>query len=255
MTSSIGTVRSRVWPLTNMWCCDIGWNWSRGTLPLTPSILRLAAVRQLAYETADTGILSPELAAGIQRERGQAACGSVWQLAHRGTVPRSAGRAGHFYPNRYRDRAMLSLPFGCRLRRAELVALELRNLQRRENHWVLVDLIGKGKHIRTVPVPDWVQAAVAAWTTVARITEGRLSRCAGRYGRIWGSGITDKVVWRVEEVRQCDRDAETGPARLPPHVRSSLSRSRRRVGADSVSVRPRVRRDHRAVPGLDTARP
>jgi hypothetical protein len=25
----------------------------------------------------------------------------------------------------------------------------------------------------------------------------RLFRCAGRYGRIWGSGITDKVVWHV----------------------------------------------------------
>ena len=67
-----------------------------------------------------------------------------------------------------RDRAMLSLLFGCGLRRAELVALELRDLQRREDHWVLVDLIGKGKHIRTVPVPNWVQAAVAAWTTVAQ---------------------------------------------------------------------------------------
>ena len=32
--------------------------------------LRLAAVRRLAYEAADTGILSPELAAGIQRVKG-----------------------------------------------------------------------------------------------------------------------------------------------------------------------------------------
>src|SRR3954466_8439002 len=32
--------------------------------------LRLAAVRRLAYEAADTGLLSPELAAGIQRVKG-----------------------------------------------------------------------------------------------------------------------------------------------------------------------------------------
>src|SRR5690242_21719283 len=30
--------------------------------------LRLAAVRRLAYEAADTGLLSPELAAGIRRD-------------------------------------------------------------------------------------------------------------------------------------------------------------------------------------------
>src|SRR5215475_13669273 len=32
--------------------------------------LRLAAVRRLAYEAADNGLLSPELAAGIQRVKG-----------------------------------------------------------------------------------------------------------------------------------------------------------------------------------------
>src|SRR5688572_3473860 len=39
---------------------------------LSPSTinLRLAAVRRLAYEAADTGLLSPELAAGIRRVKG-----------------------------------------------------------------------------------------------------------------------------------------------------------------------------------------
>jgi hypothetical protein len=32
--------------------------------------LRLAAVRHLAYEAADSGLLSPELAAGIRRVKG-----------------------------------------------------------------------------------------------------------------------------------------------------------------------------------------
>jgi hypothetical protein len=32
--------------------------------------MRLAAVRRLAYEAADTGLLSPELAAGIRRVKG-----------------------------------------------------------------------------------------------------------------------------------------------------------------------------------------
>ena len=32
--------------------------------------LRLAAVRRIAYEAADSGLLSPELAAGIRRVKG-----------------------------------------------------------------------------------------------------------------------------------------------------------------------------------------
>ena len=43
-----------------------------GAKNLVPSTInvRLAAVRRLAYEAADTGLLSPELAAGIRRVKG-----------------------------------------------------------------------------------------------------------------------------------------------------------------------------------------
>jgi AraC family transcriptional regulator len=30
-------------------------------------------------------------------------------------------------------------------------------LQQREEHWAIVDLVGKGGHIRTVPLPEWVK--------------------------------------------------------------------------------------------------
>jgi hypothetical protein len=44
---------------------------------------RLAAVRRLAYEAADTGLLSPELAAGISpREKRQEIGLASWKLAH-----------------------------------------------------------------------------------------------------------------------------------------------------------------------------
>jgi site-specific recombinase XerC len=56
-----------------------------------------------------------------------------------------------------RDRAMLAVFLGCGLRRSGLTELTLDHLLRREEHWAIVDLIGKGGHIRTVPVPDWVK--------------------------------------------------------------------------------------------------
>jgi GAF domain-containing protein len=38
-------------------------------------------------------------------------------------------------------------------RRAEAAALAVETLQQREEHWVIADLVGKGGHVRTVPVP------------------------------------------------------------------------------------------------------
>jgi len=44
---------------------------------------------------------------------------------------------------------MLAMLFGCGFRRSELVSLELDDIQMRQGHWAVVDLIGKGGHIRT----------------------------------------------------------------------------------------------------------
>ena len=92
-----------------------------------------------------------------------------------------------------RDRAILSLLIGCGHRRAELVGLTTDDLQIREEHWVIADLIGKGRHIRTVPVPVWAKRAVDGWTQAAGITTGRIFRRVSRFGKIWGEGITPRI--------------------------------------------------------------
>jgi hypothetical protein len=45
-----------------------------------------------------------------------------------------------------------------------------------ENNTSIADLIGKGKHIRTVAVPAWVKRAVDEWTDAAKISTGALFR-------------------------------------------------------------------------------
>jgi integrase len=55
---------------------------------------------------------------------------------------------------------MLPLLIGCGLRRAELLGLTMNSIQSREEHWVIADLVGKGGHIRTVPIPFWVKKSV-----------------------------------------------------------------------------------------------
>ena len=72
-----------------------------------------------------------------------------------------------------RDRAILALLIGCGLRRAELVGLGTEDFQVREEHRVIADLIGKGRHIRTVPVPTWTKRAVDECMTAAGINKRR----------------------------------------------------------------------------------
>jgi site-specific recombinase XerD len=138
---------------------------------LAPSTInvRLAAVRRLAYEASDTGLLSPELAAGIRRVKGAKRLGV--RIGNWLTVDQSRTLLGESPSDNLRgkrDRAILALLLGCGLRRAELVGLGTRDFQVREEHWVIADLVGKGKHIRTVPVPVWAKRAVDEWATASR---------------------------------------------------------------------------------------
>jgi site-specific recombinase XerC len=147
---------------------------------------QLVAVRRLAHEAADAGLLSPELAAGISRVKG------VKQLGFRSGNWLSAEQSSQVLEHAQgdtmrakRDYAMLAMLFGCGFRRSELVGLELDDLQMRQGHWAVVDLIGKGGHIRTVPIPNWVKAALDQWTRAAGVSEGKIFSS----GRPTGKGV------------------------------------------------------------------
>jgi hypothetical protein len=112
-----------------------------------------------------------------------------------------------------RDYAMLAMLFGCGFRRSELVRLEMDEVQMRQGHWAVVDLIGKGGHIRTVPIPQWVKAALNQWIVAAKVTEGRIFRAVARAGKVWGKGISQNVVWYV--VKGCCERA--GLEHIAPH--------------------------------------
>ncbi len=142
--------------------------------PYAPSTinLRLAAIRRLAYEASDCGLLSPDLAAGIRRVKGVRRLGvrvGNWLTAEEGKKLLGAETA--YTLRSRRNRALLSL--------------------------LIADLRGKGGHIRTIPVPQWVKEAVDSWTVGAGITSGPLLRSINKAGRIWGHGFTPKVIWAI----------------------------------------------------------
>jgi site-specific recombinase XerD len=165
--------------------------------PFTINV-RLAAVRRLAYEASDTGLLSPELAAGIRRVKGAKRLGlrignwlTIDQVRALLQQPPSDGLRAK------RDRAILAVLIGRGLRRAELVALKAEDFQIREEHCVIADLIGKGKHIRTVPVPAWVKRTADASTAAAEISVGTIFWRVNRMGKHWGAGLMPKAIWHV----------------------------------------------------------
>jgi integrase len=185
----------------------------RGYAPATIN-LRLAAVRRIAYEAADAGLLSPELAAGIRRVKGVRRIGirlGNWLTPEQGR--RLLECAMPSSPRQLRDQAMVGMLIGCGLRRAELLTLHLESIQQREEHWVIADLVGKGGHVRTVPIPTWVKSHVDAWTAAAAITYGPVFRAINKAGRVWGNGMSPKVLWDVVRAAA----ARAGIDKLAPH--------------------------------------
>src|SRR5467141_894135 len=186
---------------------------SRQRAPGTTNLL-LGAVRRLAYEAADCGLLSADLAAGIRRVKGVKKLGvrlGNWLTAEQGQALWQAPDTRRLKGRR--DRALLALLLACGLRRHEAVSLTMDHLQQREEHWAIVDLVGKRGHVRTVPIPDWVKGQLDEWLRAAGIARGRIFRRVTRMGRPWGDCMTEKSIWHI--VKESARTI--GVAKLAPH--------------------------------------
>jgi integrase len=169
---------------------------------LSPSTInvRLSAVRKLAGEAKRNGILNAEQAATLA---------DVPNVRQQGTrlgnwLTRDQAKALLAVPDRStlkgkRDAVILALLLGCALRRRELAELKVSDLVQREGRWVLLDLVGKGRRLRTVAVPFWVKQTIDAWTSDAGMQEGRLLRPVNKAGKVVGESLTDWSIWSVVE--------------------------------------------------------
>jgi len=97
-----------------------------------------------------------------------------------------------------RDYLILAMLVGCALRREELAVLDVDTIQLREGRWVLADLEGKGRRVRTVAIPVWVKQGINAWMTAAGVEDGRLLRAMTKGGKVKES-MSGWAVWSVVE--------------------------------------------------------
>jgi site-specific recombinase XerD len=177
--------------------------------------LRLGAVRRLAYEAADSGLLSADLAAGIRRVKGVKKLGvrlGNWLTADQSQRLWQAADGERLKGKR--DRALLAVMLACGVRRHEAVDLEVEHIQEREEHWAMVDLKGKGGHRRTIPMPSWVKQILDDWVNTANVRSGKLFRRVNRTRKAWGDNITEKAVWHI--VREYA--AQAGIDKLAPPI-------------------------------------
>jgi integrase len=203
---------------------------------LAPSTVnvRLSAVRKLVAEARRNGMIGVEDAASLSevpniRQKGTRL--GNWltreQTKELLTVPDRSTLKGK------RDYVILALLVGCALRRQELATLDVETIQLREGRWVLADLEGKGRRIRTVAIPVWVKQGINAWMTAAGIEDGRLLRSISKGGKV-GKSLSDWAVWSV--VEQSAR--EIGIERFGAHdLRRTCAKLCRKNGGDLEQIK------------------
>ena len=164
---------------------------------------RLAAIRKLALESADNGLIDENTAQSIKRvknikQQGQKLGNwlSKAQAAEMINAPDVETLKGK------RDRAILAVMIGCGLRREEMATLAVDDLQQREGRWVILDLEGKHGRTRTVPMASWVKSIVDQWTDAAAvaekpITSGYLFLPMRKGGHLQDGPMTSQAIWKV----------------------------------------------------------
>ncbi len=158
----------------------------------------MSAIRKLAAEAADNDLMDGAAAEAIGRVKGVKSAGrrtGNW-------LARDDAQALILRPDvatlkGIRDRALLAVMLGGGLRRSEVSALTFGDIQQREGRWAIVDLVGKGQRVRTVPIPSWVKSAVDEWADAAGLTDGRIFRSVNRGGRLAGDGMTPQAIYTV----------------------------------------------------------
>jgi site-specific recombinase XerD len=161
-------------------------------------IIRMSAIRKLANEAADNGLLAPELAQGISRVKSVKSTGirvGNWLSQRQAQALLSSPDISTV--RGLRDRAILAVLLGCGLRRSEVAALTFTHVQQRDGRWCIVDLVGKHGRVRTAPMPAWVKIAIDAWTAGASVADGHVFRPVNRTGIVTGGRLGEKVVWQL----------------------------------------------------------
>jgi site-specific recombinase XerD len=214
----------------------------------------LSAIRKLASEAADNGLVSPTLAYGVERVKG---------------VKQEGIRAGNWLTKEeaeklintpvlrwrqeatpllkaIRDQSILAVMIGTGLRRAEAAGLTWEMVQQRDGRWAIIDLVGKRGRVRSVGIPSWVKVALDRWAEASGVENGRVFRALNKDGGLAGSvntkgggrsdgNLTPQAIYNVvkEQVLAAGYVNRTGEPALAAHdLRRTAAALALKGGAD-----------------------
>jgi integrase len=143
-----------------------------------------------------------------------------------------------------RDRAVLLVGFAGALRRSELVAIDIDDLERRDEGIAVLlrrsktDQEAQGRRValpfghdpQTCPV-----RALDAWLEVAHIDEGAVFRSVDRHGNVGARGLSDQSVALI--VKRAAQRAGHDPASYSAHsLRAGFATSAAAAGASERAI-------------------
>jgi len=158
----------------------------------------ICAIKKLAQEASEMELMSPSITMGISRVPGVPTRGvrmgrwlTLEQLRQLLALPDTLTPIGR------RDLVMLGLLAlaGCRQEEATLITAE--HLQTRNGRLIIVDLVGKGNRVRSIPLHPVLVRAIEEWQVFDGVTFGPLLRdVVGGTPRYKGISV-EGVRWTV----------------------------------------------------------
>lgn len=154
----------------------------------------LSAIRKLAAEAADNGLVPPTLAYGVERVKGvkqEGVRAGNWLTKEEAekliNTPVTRWRQEEIPLRKaIRDQALLAVMIGTGLRRSEAADLTWEMIQQRDGRWAIIDLVGKRGRVRSVGIPPWVKVALDRWGQTAGNRDGRIFLALNKDGSLAG---------------------------------------------------------------------
>jgi integrase len=120
--------------------------------------------------------------------------------------------------------------------------MRFEDVQQRDGRRAIVDLLGKGNRMRTVPMPSWTKVAIDQWAVAASLTSGRVFRAMNNRHELTAEVLLPQNI--MEAVMRYGN--QIGVPKLAPHdLRRTFAKLAHKGRAALEQIQLSLGRQHR----------